>query len=244
MSVSFPQDPQVGDTYSTSSYSYVWDGEKWVSQAGLTGGAGQGPPGPPGPAGAPSTEAGPPGPPGPGGGSGPPGPPGPGGGSGPPGPPGSNANVNTGSNYSWSGAHTYNTFNPVKFNNLNTGSGRYVTQNPSNKIVTYKNGAFYSIPYASDAGITTGSYVGLTTVGLTSAFNIVSSLNPIQVTVDGDTHIKIGIRDDLSADALSYAAFSGVGTDGTRTGSIESVLSLLVLAIQHQASRIDALENP
>ena len=88
MSVSFPQDPQVGDTYSTGSFVYEWDGQKWISVAGDSGGAGVGPPGPAGPAGptgatgADSDVAGPPGPGGPPGGNGSPG------GNGPPGPPG------------------------------------------------------------------------------------------------------------------------------------------------------------
>ena len=245
MAISFPQDPQPGHKYSSNSYTYIWDGEKWVSQAGLTGGAGEGPPGPPGPAGAPSTEAGPPGPPGPGGGSGPPGPPGPGGGSGPPGPPGSNANVNTGANYSWNGQHTWPNANSawLALRNPATGGGRYITQNPSNGILTKKDGAFYSIPYASDSGITTGAYIGLTTVGLTSALNIINSLKPIIITSEDDTYIKIGIRDDFSAQTMAYAAYSGVGTDGTRTGSIESVLSLLILANQRQKQLIDDLET-
>ena len=42
MAVSFPQDPQVGDTYSTGTFVYEWDGQKWVSIAGQSGGAGIG----------------------------------------------------------------------------------------------------------------------------------------------------------------------------------------------------------
>ena len=42
MSVSFPQDPQVGDTYSTGTFVYEWDGQKWVSVAGQSGGSGIG----------------------------------------------------------------------------------------------------------------------------------------------------------------------------------------------------------
>ena len=96
MAVSFPQDPEVGDRYQTSTFAYEWDGEKWVSVSALSGGAGIGPPGPagapgsdgspggPGPAGTPGGNGSPGNP----GGSGPPGPPG---GSGPPGPPGSAA---------------------------------------------------------------------------------------------------------------------------------------------------------
>ena len=96
MAVSFPQDPEVGDRYQTSTFTYEWDGEKWVSVSALSGGAGVGPPGPagapgsdgnpggPGPAGTPGGNGSPGNP----GGSGPPGPPGGSGGSGPPGPPG------------------------------------------------------------------------------------------------------------------------------------------------------------
>lgn len=43
MPVSFPQDPEVGDQYSTSTFTYEWDGEKWVSVSGLRGGAAPGP---------------------------------------------------------------------------------------------------------------------------------------------------------------------------------------------------------
>ena len=104
MAVSFPQSPEVGDRYQTSTFMYEWDGEKWVSVSALSGGAGVGPPGPAGTPGSPGPDGspggpGPNGPPGsngsPGnpGGSGPPGPPGPGGGSGPPGPPGPQNNV-------------------------------------------------------------------------------------------------------------------------------------------------------
>ena len=42
MAISFPQDPQLGDTYQTSKYTYEWDGEKWVSATALEGGAGVG----------------------------------------------------------------------------------------------------------------------------------------------------------------------------------------------------------
>jgi hypothetical protein len=92
MAVSFPQDPTTGDRYTSGPFTYEWDGEKWVSVAGITGGAGFGPPGPPGATGDPGNPSNVPGPPG---GDGPPGPsvtgpPGPGGGSGPPGPPGNN----------------------------------------------------------------------------------------------------------------------------------------------------------
>ena len=52
MAVSFPQNPQVGDTYIANNFVYIWDGQAWVSQAGLTGGAGPGATGPTGPAGA------------------------------------------------------------------------------------------------------------------------------------------------------------------------------------------------
>lgn len=52
MSVSFPQSPTVGDTYNTGSFVYVWDGEKWVSVAGQSGGAGIGATGPEGASGA------------------------------------------------------------------------------------------------------------------------------------------------------------------------------------------------
>jgi hypothetical protein len=105
MAVSFPQDPQVGDRYQTSTFTYEWDGEKWVSVSAMSGGAGVGPPGPagapgsdgaPGGDGSPGTPGGP-GSPGPPGSSvtGPPGPPGGSGGSGPPGPPGpANDNAN------------------------------------------------------------------------------------------------------------------------------------------------------
>ena len=243
--MAFPTDPtpQNGDTYIDNNIIFVYNDGKWTTVVPNSGVPVFDAVGPPGPPGADSTVPGPPGPPGPGGGSGPPGPPGPGGGSGPPGPPGSNASVNTGSNYTWSGSHRWTTFNPWRADNLNTGGGRFVTQNPSNKIVTYKDGAFFNLPYASDAGITTGAYVGLTTVGLTSALNVVQSLKPILVTTDGDTQIKIGIRDDFSAEAMSYTAFSGVGTDGTRTGSIESVLSILILANQRQKQLIDDLES-
>ncbi len=245
MAVSFPQDPQIGDTYSSGTFVYEWDGQKWISVGGESGGAGVGPPGPAGPTGATgpdSTTPGPPGPPGPGG---PPGGNGSPGGNGPPGPPGSNANVNTGSNYSWTGQHSWPNANSgwIALRNPATGGGRYITQNPSNGILTKKDGAFYSIPYASDSGITTGAYIGLTTVGLTSALNIINALKPIIITSEGDTYIKIGIRDDFSAQTMAYAAYSGVGTDGTRTGSIESVLSLLILANQRQKQLIDDLET-
>jgi len=100
MAVSFPQDPQVEDQYTTGSFTYEWDGEKWISVAGITGGAGSGPPGPPGDPGTPGTPSNVPGPPGasitgPPGSSvtGPPGPPGGNGGSGPPGPPGPTGSV-------------------------------------------------------------------------------------------------------------------------------------------------------
>ena len=48
MSVSFPQNPQPGDTHTAGNFTYVWDGDAWVSQAGLTGGAGPGATGPTG----------------------------------------------------------------------------------------------------------------------------------------------------------------------------------------------------
>jgi hypothetical protein len=95
MAISFPQNPEVGDRYQTSTFTYEWDGEKWVSVSAMSGGAGVGPPGPagaPGSDGAPGGNGSPgsPGSPGPPGSSisGPPGPPGGSGGSGPPGPPG------------------------------------------------------------------------------------------------------------------------------------------------------------
>lgn len=42
MSVSFPQNPQPGDTHTAGNFTYVWDGQAWISQAGLSGGAGPG----------------------------------------------------------------------------------------------------------------------------------------------------------------------------------------------------------
>ena len=98
MAVSFPQDPEVGDRYQTTTFTYEWDGEKWVSVSALSGGAGVGPPGP---AGSPGSDGSPggPGPSGPNGSPGnpgPSGPPGPGGspgGPGPTGPPGPTGSV-------------------------------------------------------------------------------------------------------------------------------------------------------
>ena len=102
MAVSFPQDPQVGDRYQTSTFTYEWDGEKWVSVSALSGGAGVGPPGP---AGAPGSDGSPggPGPSGPPGSNGSPGNPG---GSGPPGPPGNgdgqvSSSENSGGSFYW-----------------------------------------------------------------------------------------------------------------------------------------------
>ena len=48
MAISFPQNPQEGDRYTTGAFTYEWDGEKWVSVAALSGGAGLGPAGPEG----------------------------------------------------------------------------------------------------------------------------------------------------------------------------------------------------
>ena len=47
----FPPDPKEGDRYSSGKFLYVYEGGKWISIGGLTGGAVIGPPGPPGPSG-------------------------------------------------------------------------------------------------------------------------------------------------------------------------------------------------
>ena len=155
MAVSFPQDPQVGDRYQTSTFTYEWDGEKWVSVSALSGGAGVGPPGP---AGAPGSDGspggpGPSGPPGsngsPGnpGGSGPPGPPGPGGGSGPPGPPGPQNNVSgdfsasgqvqAGNNLRCGGAVIFSNENNGAISHLPADNGRLLKFHLSNGNLYY-----------------------------------------------------------------------------------------------------------
>jgi hypothetical protein len=173
MAVSFPQDPSVGDRYQTSTFTFIWDGEKWVSQAAVTGGSGFGVPGPPGgpggdgPTGTPGNPggpgpggppgpsiAGPPGSPGPPG-SGPPGPPGGSGGSGPPGSPGGNGSSGPPGPPGPPGSLTGNSIQSsltvnggLRITNLAANNGRYAYLNSNGSVIS-------GAPTSSDAGIKT-----------------------------------------------------------------------------------------
>ena len=178
MAVSFPQNPQVGDRYQTSTFIYEWDGQKWASTSALSSGAGDGVPGPagtpggPGPTGSPGPDGGPgatgsPGPNGNPGSSvpGPPGPPGPGspggpgptgyngspggpGPSGPPGPPGGKGPNGAASAVPGTTPGGCTVNGGLRVTNLESGGGKYGYLNKNGSLVL-------GPPTSSDAGIKT-----------------------------------------------------------------------------------------
>ena len=210
MAVSFPQNPQVGDRYQTSTFIYEWDGQKWASTSALSSGAGDGVPGPagtpggPGPTGSPGPDGGPgssgsPGPNGNPGSSvpGPPGPPGPGtpGGPGPtgfngsPGGPGSPGGTGPsgppGPNGSASDVPSPTPTGlivngGIRVVNLEGGGGRYAYMNKNGSIVS-------GPPTSSDAGIKTA------------------------VTALAGYAASVG---EIALDNLKVYEFTGVGTEG------------------------------
>jgi len=184
MAVSFPQDPTTGDKYTSGPFTYEWDGEKWVSVAGLTGGAGFGPPGPPG-----ASVTGPPGgegPPGPSG-TGPPGPPGnngsPGnnGGSGPPGPPGPGSSTSVGLSCGNGGNTIIRTFGPgsQQSNTAKMAASTRMSINGvnSNELRFSTNASFY---YSNTNSRTTSNVVGLAS---TAVDDFLDNANPVSFTL-------------------------------------------------------------
>ena len=192
MAVSFPQDPTTGDKYTSGPFTYEWDGEKWVSVAGITGGAGFGPPGPPG-----ASVTGPPGgegPPGPSGTgppgpsvTGPPGPPGnngsPGnnGGSGPPGPPGPGSSANIGLSCGNNTNTVVRTFGPgsQQSNTVKMAASTRMSVNghSSNEIRFATNASRY---YSNTNSDTTSNVVGIAS---TVVSNFLDNANPVSFTL-------------------------------------------------------------
>ncbi len=192
MAVSFPQDPTTGDKYTSGPFTYEWDGEKWVSVAGITGGAGFGPPGPPG-----ASVTGPPGnegPPGPSGTgppgpsvTGPPGPPGnngsPGnnGGSGPPGPPGPGSSTNVGLSCGNNTNTVVRTFGPGSQQSntvtMKASSRMSINGVNSNELRFSSNSSRY---YSNTNSDTTSNVVGLAS---TAVSNFLDNANPVSFTL-------------------------------------------------------------
>ena len=270
MAVSFPQDPQVGDRYQTSTFTYEWDGEKWVSVSALSGGAGVGPPGPAGSPGSDGTPGGPgpsgsngsPGNPGP---SGPPGPGGSPGGPGPTGPPGpANDNANK---VMWtqssSSATQYMAFagtgsigNGGQYYGVQFGAGVYVVpagrrihadqfRTPNNTYTRSSSSethGFYSPNYFV-TGITSTSYSG-----------IASALNLDIDSWDDFTVEKIGTDAVINAAELAGTDFEYLLGPATNylTGETEddrgvnymALIPLLVASVRNLKDRVHQLENP
>jgi len=262
MAVSFPQDPTAGDKYTSGSFTYEWDGEKWISVAGLTGGAGFGPPGPPGDAGTPGTPGtpsnvpgppgssvtGPPGPPGGNGGSGPPGPPGPGG-SGPPGPPGPTGSFNTGTNIS---------ANSIT---LNASGGATIASpwmpsiNSDNRNVQINSGGNFGTTTTRSVVVATASteFVADNTVGYAYTAGVGADIiNNIQfgryTDYSGESYYKISGINNLSSSRRAIINSVGVSTTavGVTTGSYndETLTCIMLAVMKNMLSRINALENP
>ena len=262
MAVSFPQDPTAGDKYTSGPFTYEWDGEKWVSVAGLTGGAGFGPPGPPGDSGDPGTPGtpsttpgppgdsvtGPPGPPGGNGGSGPPGPPGPGG-SGPTGPPGPPGSFNTGSNIQ------------ANYIQLNATGGATIASpwmpsiNSSNRNVRINDGGNFGVTSTRSVLVATASteFVADNTVGYAYTTGIGEDIiNNIQFSRytdnSGESYYKISGINNLSSSRRAIINSVGVSTTavGVTTGSYndETLTCIMLAVMKNMLSRINALENP
>ena len=271
MAVSFPQDPTTGDRYTSGPFTYEWDGEKWVSEAGITGGAGSGPPGPPGPSvtGPPGGDGppgpsvtgppgpsvtGPPGPPGPGGGSGgsgPPGPPGPqgsGGGSGPPGPPGS---FSSGANASIGNLTLNQGFvwsNPPGVNS----NHKALRLNTANQVGFDRN-QYYILPTGESSAFTLDDQSTFASAPLsftaTTAAAIINniSINRYIQNDNGSSYFKIdgfGSLTTTQKDVLREATGSDMYNQETMNCLLIKVVKDILDKIDAIELRLDSLENP
>ena len=256
MAVSFPQSPEVGDRYQTSTFTYEWDGEKWVSVSALSGGAGVGPPGPAGSPGSDGTPGGPgpSGPPGsngsPGnpGGSGPPGPPGPGGSPGGPGPTGPPGSYNSGTTIEVNQLRAYNNAGPIYTPGLapvpsseanvrwhtNGLMGRSSTRSVLVATASTEFTADNTVGYAYTEGI---------------GVDIIKNIQFGRYTDgSGESFYKIAGINTMSAAKQAILNSVGVSTSavgvGTHSYNDETLTCIMLAVMKRMLARIEALENP
>ncbi len=256
MAVSFPQDPSVGDRYQTSTFTYEWDGEKWVSVSALSGGAGVGPPGP---AGSPGSD-GSPGNPGNPGGNGSPGSPGNPGGSGPPGPPGGNGSPGGNGPPGPPGSYNSNTKIDVDQLRAHNNSGPIYTPGlapvPSSQanVRWHTNGLMgRSSTRSTLVASASTEFTADSTVGYAYTEGIgVDIINNIQfgryTDASGESFYKIAGINTMSAARQAILNSVGITTTtvgvGTHSYNEETLTCIMLAVMKRMLARIEALENP
>ena len=128
------------------------------------------------------------------------------------------------------------------------GGGNFVTQNPTNKIVTSKGGAFYNL----DIGVGRASLAPSSDV----ASSLILGMTPYLWTDEstGDKIIKphssavpdtasILRMDDGSEGPTNFSEDGEEPTPNIPVGSLETLISLLVLTTQRLNSRLTAIEQ-
>ena len=122
----------------------------------------------------------------------------------------------------------------MQLTNLNSGGGRYVTINPSNKLVTYKDGAFYNLEQG----------LGAASAGPSSedAAELILGMAPYLWTApeSGDTVLK---PHSGSVPKIDSVLRMDDGTADIAVGSLETLISLLILTTQKLDERLSKLEG-
>ena len=125
--------------------------------------------------------------------------------------------------------------NTFKIANLHVSGNNYVTCSNAG-VIKKKGGAFFSIPDSNDSEYTIGEYADKDV-----ALAAIKSLKPRLTTYNnGEVAIKL-CKNDIPTAQRSTLAYSEDSEE--RTGSLENVVSLLLLSIQKLEDRISVLET-
>ena len=125
--------------------------------------------------------------------------------------------------------------NTFKIDNLHESGNNYVTCSNAG-VLKKKRGAFFSIPDSNDSEYTIGEYADKDV-----ALAAIKSLKPRLTTYNnGEVAIKL-CKNDIPTAQRSNLAYSEDSEE--RTGSLENIVSLLLLSIQKLEDRISVLEN-